>query len=254
MKTGKKSACNGSACNESAYDGAACSESTKNESKCNESICEESTFSKRSCVDCGLQSCGKEGDRYPEFCLTTELSEDEMAELRELYRDPQNQKVSTVSAAVEGDFYREYTRAEEVVAFAGRMGFKKIGIATCIGLIEESRVFAAILRNNGFEVFSVVCKVGEIEKTEIGACNEEWPTGPIMCNPIAQALILNREKTDFNVVIGLCVGHDSLFYKYADALTTTLITKDRVTGHNPAAPLYQTKSYYKHLLNKKIRY
>ena len=46
------------------------------------------------------------------------------------------------------------------------------------------------------------------------------------------------------MVIGLCVGHDSLFYKYAEALTTTLVTKDRVLGHNPAAALYQADSYY----------
>lgn len=69
-----------------------------------------------------------------------------------------------------------------------------------------------------------------------------------MCNPILQAKILNNEKTDLNVVIGLCVGHDSLFYKYSDALTTTLITKDRVLAHNPAGALYQTNTYYKKLL------
>ena len=74
-------------------------------------------------------------------------------------------------------------------------------------------------------------------------------TGDIMCNPILQAKTLNNEKTQLNVVIGLCVGHDSLFYKYSDALTTTLITKDRVLAHNPAGALYQTKTYYKKLLD-----
>lgn len=47
-----------------------------------------------------------------------------------------------------------------------------------------------------------------------------------------------------NIVMGLCVGHDSLFYKYSDAIVTTLVTKDRVTGHNPAAALYTSNSYY----------
>ena len=59
-----------------------------------------------------------------------------------------------------------------------------------------------------------------------------------MCNPILQARLLNQAYTELNVVIGLCVGHDSLFYKYSNAYTTTLVTKDRVTGHNPAAALY----------------
>ena len=59
-----------------------------------------------------------------------------------------------------------------------------------------------------------------------------------------QAKLLNKHKVDLNVVIGLCVGHDGLFYRYAEGLTTTLITKDRITGHNPAAPLYTAYSFY----------
>ena len=68
-----------------------------------------------------------------------------------------------------------------------------------------------------------------------------------MCNPILQAKMLNQAKTDLNVVVGLCVGHDSLFYKYSEAITTTMITKDRVLGHNPAAALYTAETYYKRL-------
>ena len=75
-------------------------------------------------------------------------------------------------------------------------------------------------------------------------------TGNIMCNPILQAKILNNEKTDLNVIIGLCVGHDSLFYKYSDALCTTLVTKDKVLAHNPVGALYQTNTYYKKLMKR----
>ncbi|MBW2121998.1 MAG: DUF1847 domain-containing protein, partial [Deltaproteobacteria bacterium] len=53
--------------------------------------------------------------------------------------------------------------------------------------------------------------------------------------------------TDFNILLGLCVGHDSLFLKYAEAFSTVLIVKDRVLGHNPAAALYTTDSYYARL-------
>ena len=67
------------------------------------------------------------------------------------------------------------------------------------------------------------------------------------CNPILQAKLLNAAKTDLNVVVGLCVGHDSLFYKYSDAIVTTAVTKDRVLGHNPAAALYTANSYYSKL-------
>ena len=71
-----------------------------------------------------------------------------------------------------------------------------------------------------------------------------------MCNPVLQAKLLNAAKTDLNVVMGLCVGHDSLFYKYSEALTTTGVTKDRVLGHNPAAALYMADGYYKKLMEE----
>ena len=90
-----------------------------------------------------------------------------------------------------------------------------------------------------------------MKKTEITGLDEEKTavTGNVMCNPILQAKILNKEKTDLNVIIGLCVGHDSLFYKYSDALCTTLVTKDKVLAHNPIGALYQTNTYYKKLMN-----
>ena len=68
-----------------------------------------------------------------------------------------------------------------------------------------------------------------------------------MCNPIGQALLLNEQKTDFNVIMGLCVGHDTLVMKYLEAPITTLAVKDRVTGHNPLAAIYLSESYYKKL-------
>ena len=68
-----------------------------------------------------------------------------------------------------------------------------------------------------------------------------------MCNPVLQAMILNREGTDFNVILGLCVGHDSLFLKYSEALCTVLAVKDRVLGHNPLAAVYNLDSYYRSL-------
>ena len=66
--------------------------------------------------------------------------------------------------------------------------------------------------------------------------------------------MLNEEGTDLNVVVGLCVGHDSLFYKYSEAPVTTFITKDRVMGHNPAAAVYQANTYYKRLVSEKLEY
>ena len=83
-----------------------------------------------------------------------------------------------------------------------------------------------------------------MRKTEVGIPETCENTGVNMCNPILQAKILNAEHTDLNIVMGLCVGHDSLFYKYSEGLTTTLVVKDRVLGHNPVAALYAADAYY----------
>jgi uncharacterized metal-binding protein len=68
---------------------------------------------------------------------------------------------------------------------------------------------------------------------------------------IVQAAILNKEKTDFNILVGLCVGHDSLFFKYSEVFTTVLVAKDRVLGHNPAGAL-SNETYYARLLRPGI--
>lgn len=216
-------------------------------SKEKETIC-------RSCADCGVMNCLSRKGSYPEFCPTAELTEDEINEVVALYMNSRiNKKVAVASAEIEGEFYGKYTRVEEIIEFARRIGAKKIGIATCVGLIEESRIFARILRLNGFEVYGISCKVGSVNKTTIGVAEEyTCITGPVMCNPIMQAKLLAKAKVDLNVVVGLCVGHDSLFYKYAKGLTTTLITKDRMLAHNPAGALYQARAYYKKLLHAPV--
>jgi uncharacterized metal-binding protein len=68
-----------------------------------------------------------------------------------------------------------------------------------------------------------------------------------MCNPITQAEILNKEKVDFAIMLGLCLGHDTLFIKHCKVPMTVIAVKDRVTGHNPLAALYTINSYYKRL-------
>lgn len=167
----------------------------------------------------------------------------------ERYEEERNHEIMVASAEVEYEGYGQWTRVQEIMEFARKIHAHKIGIANCIGLIHEARIFARILRANGFEVYSVICKVAGKAKSSIGIPKDCESIGAAMCNPILQARLLNEAKTDLNVVIGLCVGHDSLFYKYSEAYVTTLVTKDRVTGNNPAAPLYTAHSYYREKFN-----
>jgi uncharacterized metal-binding protein len=133
------------------------------------------------------------------------------------------------------------TRIEELLVFCKMMDWKKIGFAHCIGLKGEATELSTIFSARGFETYQVCCKVGGIEKTEIGIAEDEkvrMLTYESICNNIAQALILNEIGTDLNIVLGLCVGHDITFSMHSKAPVTTLIVKDRRTGNNPAVALY----------------
>jgi uncharacterized metal-binding protein len=208
---------------------------------------------KAGCAECGLMSCYRREKDFPPFCLTQNGDAEELAEAVALYSgDGEDGRVARAAAEVEGTYYGKLTRVEEIIAFANRIGARRIGIATCIGLMEESRLFGKILKLHKLDFFTAICKVGSVDKTEIGL-PEKMKVAPgrheSICNPILQARILNAEKTDLNVIVGLCVGHDSLFIKHSRALVTTLITKDRVLAHNPAGALYTSGFYYQRLLS-----
>jgi len=177
------------------------------------------------------------------------------------YREPELAEFARVASVVEGTAYTRVpwapstpspatTRLEEIIAFAKRMGYRKLGVVFCIGFMEEAEVLVPLLEHRGFEVVSVCCKAGGIPKEEIGVKDEEKiipGSYESMCNPISQAEIVNGEGCHFNIAMGLCVGHDSLFLKYANALTTVFAVKDRLLGHNPLAALYQSRQYYRRL-------
>ena len=200
-----------------------------------------------SCIDCAVKNCSKMDKTYPDFCLTTHMDQKVLEEAMACYEQEDVRRIAVAAAEVECEHYCRYTRVEEIMAFAKKIGAHKLGIATCVGLLEESRILARILRRHGFTVYGAACKAGARRKTEIGIPEECCTIGANMCNPVLQAKLLNQAHTDLNIVVGLCVGHDSLFYRYSEAPVTTAVTKDRVLGHNPVAALYTAASYYKRL-------
>ena len=157
------------------------------------------------------------------------------------------------AAKVEAAGYMKWTRVEDTIEFAREMGYKKLGIASCVGLKREAAILESVLKENGFSVASAICKTGGVPKEAIGFEDGEkvTPGGfePI-CNPVAQAMLLDSAGSQLNIVVGLCVGHDSLFYRTSKAPVTTLVAKDRVLGHNPVAALYNHQSYYRDRLRR----
>ena len=121
-----------------------------------------------SCIDCGTQNCKYKVRAYPEFCLTTNLSEEDEKWALERYAEERNHDVMVASAEVEYEGYCQWTRVQEIMEFARKIKAHKIGIANCIGLISEARIFARILRANGFEPYAVICKVEGRAKSSVG--------------------------------------------------------------------------------------
>jgi len=197
------------------------------------------------CAQCTTKACHLENGKHPAFCTENNLPEEVMNSAMAEYEKPDIRNIAIAAAETESENYCRMTRLEEITEFAKKIGAKKIGIATCLGLLRESGITARVFIKKGFEVVSISCKCGEQKKTDIGIPEACHNTGIYMCNPVLQAKYLNYMKTDLNVLVGLCVGHDSLFYKYSEAPVTTLVAKDRVMAHNTVGAIYQADSYLK---------
>ena len=200
------------------------------------------------CVKCGLVGCAQQDLQKTLPDCPSKNSELQSKALKE-YEKEEIHRIAYQSACVEAEGYCNDTRMVEIINLLKRCNYKKIGFAFCRGLHREAREVAQILEYHGFEVVSVICKNGAVPKAHIGVEDENTPSGhadrDVMCNPVAQAMALNEAKTEFNILLGLCVGHDTLFFKYSEAPVTVLAVKDRVTGHNPLAAIYCAKGYYK---------
>jgi uncharacterized metal-binding protein len=220
-----------------------------------------------SCASCELPAGGKicfsEKGKGGKGCPTL-VQQEILEETRKIYDDPEVFAFARNASIQEGECYSNKidnpfvleptkTRIIEICEFAHKMGYQRLGLAFCIGLAYEAGLVEKIFKSHGFEVVSVVCKAGRALKEELDIDPVDFVMPPLkeaICNPVFQAKLLNAEKTEFNVLLGLCVGHDSLFFKYAEAYTTVLAVKDRVTGHNPLAAVYLSHSYYGKVIQK----
>ncbi len=224
------------------------------------------------CARCPVEICGNWGkkasdgppslEKTPAFCpmrLMPEVISEAVLE----YDKPDVKEFARLASVQEFECYEHLPeglrtktpRVEELIQFARKCGYKRLGIAFCGGLMNEAGMLTDVLENKGFEVVSVMCKAGAVPKERIGIRDDEKISGPgnweTMCSPITQAEIMNRSDVDLAIMLGLCIGHDTLFIKYCRVPMTVLAVKDRVFGHNPMAALYLSASpYYGRLRTK----
>jgi len=179
------------------------------------------------CAKCTHRKCYLEGQNCTKISLE---------DVKEAYVD-QRLKIMEAAACTEGRFYNNLTRLEETVEFCKFMGYKKIGMAFCIGLNQEAKLIEEYF-SQFFEVDSVCCKVCGIGKDKLDLEQIKDGVRETMCNPLMQAKILQDKEVEFCVTVGLCVGHDALFNSACTAPVTCLVAKDRVLAHNPLGAIY----------------
>ena len=207
------------------------------------------------CSYCARKRCFM-GDlsQAPEFCPSV-VRPELIEEAKEKLKDSENQQMAQDVARTWKD-YGKLTRVEETVLYAKLRGYKKLGLAFCVGLSQEAELFTNLLFNEGFEVVSVCCMCGGLSSEDVALPEEEkivpGQRQP-MCNPLGQAAVLDAERCELNILLGLCVGDDTLFVKHSNAPVTVLAVKDRVLAHNPLGALYTARNFYTRLKTKRPR-
>lgn len=208
---------------------------------------------KMQCSKCEVRVCtvDAEGKRLPgeapSWC-PMKTKADVIKRALEKQTD-EDRRIAHAAAVVESEAYlrepwglKPYaTRILEVINFAKKMGYKKIGIACCFASGWDANVLHNVLANRGFEVLARFCKVHQLHNTDFLNLKEEETLVPggyqSMCNPIAQVDCLVDSGCEMIITHGECTGHDALAGKYSQVPFTVLGVKDRVLAHNPIVAL-----------------
>lgn len=159
---------------------------------------------------------------------------------RRAYRGSDPETLAALADEIHQESGDEWCRIEEAVEYAHRLGAMRLGVTFCVGLRDEANRLVRVLEANGFEVASACCKVGAVPKETLGIEDGQKvnPGQPEMiCNPIAQAELLNREGVQLTLLLGQCVGHDSATMAHLASPAACIVVKDRVLAHNSVAAL-----------------
>ena len=193
---------------------------------------------KADCANCSTHAC------YTKSINCTSVTDQEI----QAAYTKEEQQIMQAAAYVEATFYSNITRLQETAEFAKAMGYKKLGMAFCIGLNSEARYIARFYQQLGFEFYSVCCKNCSFAKKNLGLKQVKPELEhEAMCNPKFQAKFLADKGTELFISCGLCVGHDAIFNSACPGPVTTLVVKDRLLAHNPLGAIYSR--YWKKKLN-----
>lgn len=176
------------------------------------------------CTLCNLKSC-----RQLSSCGSETF---DRKQALEAYHEPDTQAVVQAAAhLVDAGRAGTLSRIEEIAEFAMERGWKRLGLAYCFGMETDATLVSRYLRTRKFRVEAVSCSTGAFAQDKMNDISAIHKTG---CNPIGQAEQIKSAAVDLVIEMGLCLGHDMLLHeRMAGIPSTTLVVKDRTTGHDP---------------------
>lgn len=196
-----------------------------------------SKHEKYGCLYCKTAASFKgEINRMPKTCPT--LTHEALVTERSAYLEEPLQTMMQVADQTpfnQDRFLRN--RVEELIVFAKGLGYQRLGIAFCVTLMQEAQALARMMEAEGLEAVPVCCRVGALDYSEINLPKTHPDKFAAICNPIAQAKLLNLAQVQLVVQVGLCIGHDLILQQESRAPVTTLVVKDRVYDHDPVEAL-----------------
>ncbi len=189
------------------------------------------------CIHCATAASFKgDGARMPRTCPTRTHAD--VARDATPYLSPERRALMRAADATPfAEHGRLRTRVEELVAFARARGVRRVGVAFCVTLIREAQELGRRLEAEGLEAALVCCRVGAVDYAEIGLPKAHPDEFAAICNPVAQAKLLNAAKAELVAQVGLCIGHDLVLQEECDAPVTALVVKDRALDHHPVSAL-----------------
>ena len=205
------------------------------------------------CSYCGKKPCFT-GDvsTAPDFC-PSRVEPELLAEARKKLDDPATGEMARdVARTWKGMAGKN--RIELTMEYARLRGYKKLGIAFCVGLSKEAELLSNALINGGFEVISAGCMCGPLCSDDVNLPEEDKIVSGArqpMCNPIGQATLLDEGGSELTVMLGLCVGDDVLFIQHSKAPVTVIAVKDFALAHNPLGALYTSRGLFSRINTRK---
>jgi uncharacterized metal-binding protein len=192
------------------------------------------------CLTCSTAASVKcDWARMPEACPTR--TRVEVAHDTAPYLEPERHALMVAADATPFTEDRQLrSRVEELVAFAKARGVAKVGVAFCVSLIREAQRLGEILADQGLVPELVCCRVGAIDYGEVDLPKANPGKFAAVCNPVAQARLLNEAGVGLVAQVGLCIGHDLILQEACAAPVTTLVVKDRTLDHHPVQALRKT--------------